>query len=232
MRNHFGSSELELQESPTRWGHQSLNRGADPDESPVHTVTFQRDCFMSETQVTQAQWISIMGYNAATHNPDGIPYETLYGVGNYYPVYRVSWDDVHDFLGAIEPAVGIGPFRLPSEAERESACRSATQSRFYFGDSLFPDCHNCSNCPTGWLPGRRSDYMWFCANNDTNEFPWGPKEVGLLVPNSFGLHDMHGNQRDWCADWYHDTYEGAPADGSAWLVPPTPRPSHQGRQLR
>ena len=63
--------------------------------------------------------------------------------------------------------------------------------------------------------GERSQYMWYCGNNTTS----GTKPVGGLLPNGFGLHDMSGNVWEWCEDWWHDDYTGAPADGSAWVSP-------------
>ncbi|HOH49507.1 MAG TPA: formylglycine-generating enzyme family protein, partial [Candidatus Hydrogenedentes bacterium] len=105
---------------------------------------------------------------------------------------------------------GQGPatLRLPSEAEWEYACRGGTQTRFYFGDSLGVG-DSCED------DGERSQYMWYCGNNAD----YGSKPVGGKMPNGFGLHDMSGNVYEWCEDWWHSDYTGAPADGSAWVSP-------------
>ena len=117
--------------------------------------------------------------------------------GENRPVEMVSWDNIHeDFLSQIDD-----DFRLPSEAEWEYACRAGTETRFYWGDD--PDYEEID------------DYAVYCDNDDG-----GTAEVGTKRPNAFGLYDMSGNLYEWCEDWYHDSYEGAPDDGSPWLDNP------------
>ena len=112
---------------------------------------------------------------------------------------------------------GIAPRqRLPSEAEWEYACRAGTQTRFFFGDSLSVDDY-ATDGPAGTLPGNRSDYMWFGYNYNTPTY--GSKPVATKWPNQFGLYDMSGNVWEWCQDYWHDDYTGAPANGSAWESP-------------
>ena len=82
-------------------------------------------------------------------------------------------------------------YRLPSEAEWEYACRAGT---------------------TGDYAGTLNDMAWYAENSENRTHPVGQKQ-----PNAWGLFDMHGNVWEWCEDWYHETYSGAPTDGSAWL---------------
>jgi formylglycine-generating enzyme required for sulfatase activity len=113
--------------------------------------------------------------------------------GDNHPVEQVSWNDIHeDFLSQIDDG-----FRLPSESEWEYACRAGTETRFYWGDD--PD-----NDEIG-------DYAWYDSNSNNQTH-----DVGQKRPNAFGLYDMSGNVYEWCEDWYHNSYEGAPDDGSAW----------------
>jgi len=129
-----------------------------------------------------------------------------YFKGAYLPVEQVSWYDCQQFiqkLNQLDPGRG---YRLPTEAEWEYACRAGTTTKYYTGDS------ESDLASAGWYEG----------NSDKRTHP-----VGEKVPNVFGLYDMHGNVWEWCEDWYHDSYNGAPTDGSAWL-----RPRSEHRALR
>ena len=108
------------------------------------------------------------------------------------PVEWVSWNDAVSFCQRLSDRMGQ-EYRLPSEAEWEYACRAGTETSYYFGESISKEQVNCNG--------------WYGQTTDVGRFP----------PNAFGLHDMHGNVFEWCLDHWHDGYEGAPTDGSAWL---------------
>ncbi|HPB32406.1 MAG TPA: formylglycine-generating enzyme family protein, partial [Candidatus Sumerlaeota bacterium] len=183
-------------------------------ESPLHTVNIAYDFYMGKTEITQRQWMAVMG------SWPGTPPTANNGLGDNYPAYYISWHDAHDFITSLNDHITSTvqtplSVYLPSEAEWEYACRAGTQTRFFFGDSL--DCADeHQDCAAGVLPGNRSDYMWYVGNND----PSGVKPVGTKRPNQFGLHDMSGSVFEWCEDDWHDDYNGAPADGSAWMDSP------------
>jgi len=186
-------------------------RSSHDDERPTHTVTIAYSFYMGKTEVTQAQWQALMRSNPA-HG---------YGMGADYPVYYVSWNDCQSFVLALNDHItstGQGPatFRLPREAEWEYACRAGTQTRFFFGDSLSVG-DDATDGLAGALPGNRSDYMWFGYNSNTPTC--GMKPVATKWPNQFGLYDMSGNVWEWCQDYWHNDYTGAPSDGSAWESP-------------
>jgi len=163
-----------------------------PCEQPVHTVNIGYDFYMGKYEVTEAQWYALMGPNPSSSD---------------YPVTDISWDNCQWFIGQLN-ALGQGAFRLPSEAEWEYACRAETTTRFSFGDS------NCS--PSICSAYDLAEYGWYCGNNS----PSDRKPVGWLLPNDFGLYDMHGNVLEWCQDHWHESYSGnPPTDGSAWESP-------------
>jgi len=111
------------------------------------------------------------------------------------PVEQVSWDDAVEFCDTLSTMTGYA-IRLPSEAEWEYACRAGTTTLYSFGDSA----------------ADLGDYAWWDGNTrQTNE-------VGGKLPNPWGLYDMHGNVSEWCEDFYHVDYTGAPSDGSAWTT--------------
>ncbi len=109
---------------------------------------------------------------------------------NRHPVANVSWDDAKAYIDWLNGYIGGGHYRLLSEAEWEYCCRARTQTRYSFGDEFREDR----------------------ANNGG-----GTTEVGSYPANDFGLYDMHGNVWEWCEDVWHESYDGAPDDGSAWL---------------
>jgi formylglycine-generating enzyme required for sulfatase activity/uncharacterized caspase-like protein len=159
-------------------------------EQPIHTVTVA-PFYMGKYPVTQVQYAEIMD-----HNPSRF-------IGAEYPVEKVSWHDAVEFCRRLTDELGQ-PYRLPSEAEWEYACRAGTKTPFYFGETLTTDLANYDgNKVYADEPKGR-----YC--NQTNE-------VGIFLPNAFGLYDMHGNVWEWCADHWHQNYQDAPIDGSAWL---------------
>jgi formylglycine-generating enzyme required for sulfatase activity len=107
------------------------------------------------------------------------------------PVEQVSWNDAQEFIYKLNK-VGDGyTYRLPSEAEWEYACRAGT---------------------TGDYAGDLDSMAWYSKNSGDKMRPVGQKQA-----NAFGLYDMHGNVWEWCEDVWHENYNGAPSDGSAWM---------------
>jgi formylglycine-generating enzyme required for sulfatase activity len=111
------------------------------------------------------------------------------------PVETVSWNDVQEFIKKLNEKEGTDKYRLPSEAEWEYACRAGTTTRYSFGDD----------------GSKLGDYAWYSDNSGGETHPVGQKK-----PNPYGLHDMHGNVWEWVQDTWHESYDGAPTDGSAW----------------
>jgi len=173
-----GDVPLALIPIPTgsfQMGSPDTERSRSSYEGPVHTVNIAYDFYMGKTELTQRQWLAVM------NSWPGTAPSSLYGLGDNYPAYYISWNDCQNFITALNTHVtdtGQGPatFRLPSEAEWEYACRAGTQTRFFFGDSLSVDDLSTDG-PAGTLPGNRSDYMWFGANIS----PYGSKPVGTKL---------------------------------------------------
>jgi formylglycine-generating enzyme required for sulfatase activity len=161
-------------------------------EKPAHKVTINYSFYMGKYEVTQAQWQSVMGNNPSHFK----------ACGGKCPVEQVSWDDAQKFINQLNESNDGFKYRLPSEAEWEYACR-AGMTGDYLGNLM----------QLGWYSENSGDeegsYLHRYATRETHA-------VGGKHP-SWGVYDMHGNVMEWCQDWYHETYDGAPADGSAWL---------------
>jgi formylglycine-generating enzyme required for sulfatase activity len=150
------------------------------DERPRHEVTIA-PFFMGKYPITQAQYQAVMGSNPSHFRENGMN----------RPVEQVFWEDAIAFCEQLSK-MSNRQFRLPSEAEWEYACRSGTETQFYFGETISAKQVNHGN-----------------GN--------GTSDVGKFPPNQFGLYDMHGNVWEWCADHYSSNYKGTPIDGSSWV---------------
>ena len=166
-------------------------------EGPQHEVTVPT-FLMGRYPVTQAQYEAVMATNPATE------YDTDRFVAPNKPVVGVSWDDAAEFCERLAKQTDR-PYRLPSEAEWEYACRAGTTTPFYFGKTLTTEVANYNG-----------DYTY--ADGPKGEDRNGMTLVDHFgIANAFGLSDMHGNVWEWCQDPWHENYDGAPTDGSAWI---------------
>ncbi len=111
------------------------------------------------------------------------------------PVEQISWQDAKNFCQKLSDLTGA-QYRLPTEAEWEYACRAGNQGDYCFGDNT----------------AELEEYAWYGKNSNGQTQPVGKKKA-----NRFGLFDVHGNVWEWVEDKWHDTYKGAPTDGSAWI---------------
>ena len=113
------------------------------------------------------------------------------------PGVGVIWDDANQYARWLSRLTGKA-YRLLTEAEWEYAARAGTTTHFYWGDDAGKNNANCGGCGSNW------------DNEQT-------APVGSFKPNAFGLYDMAGNVWEWVEDVWHNNYEGAPTDGSAWV---------------
>jgi formylglycine-generating enzyme required for sulfatase activity len=167
-----------------------------------HEVVLTRPIAMGVTEVTQEQWSRVMGTGYVP--PQGVHPNEESGrryLGPSLPAY-VSWDEAAEFCRRLGVAEGRC-YRLPTEAEWEHACRAGTQSAFSSGDVLTSSMVNIDIPPQDSSGGSKGSEA---ANGSTGRPKGGqpegrPMPVGSFPPNAWGLHDMHGNVMEWCADW-------------------------------
>jgi titin len=164
-------------------------------EGPQRTVNVNK-FVMGKYEVTQAQWRAVMGTNPSSFKGDSLPVE------------QVSWDDAKEFCRRLNLLLGLSGstgYRLPTEAEWEYAARAGTTTPFAFGETIYAGIVNYSGA-----------------------YPYGTGPVGIYrattvdvgslgMANGWGLYDIHGNVWEWCEDDYHNSYSGAPVNGSAWV---------------
>ena len=176
-----------LDDEPGRWDN----------EGPQHWVRLA-PFSLARMPITQAQWRQVAHWQPAPGdppwerqlNPEPSFFKGDLPVENRRPVEGVSWFDAEEFCRRLSQRTGR-TYTLPSESQWEYACRAGTTTPYAFGATLS---------------------QW-----QANVARSGTTEVGSFPANRWGLHDMHGNVWEWCLDHWHPGYEGAPADGSAWL---------------
>lgn len=182
-----------------------MGSGEEESSKPVHTVIV-KDFFIGKFPVTFIEFIAYCEFTG---------YKKLYDKDwprGKHPLLTVSWQEAQDYCQWLTE-ITKNKYRLPREAEWEFAARGGNLTsgfKYSGGDRL-------------------SDVGWFWHNSDNQVH-----QVGEKKPNELGIHDMSGNVYEWCLDYWHPNYYGAPTDGSAWLEyssidnPSPPRVSRGG----
>ena len=196
----MGTEDEEIERLVKKFNWEGFRR-----ERSQHKVTIQ-PFFMGKYPITQAQWQAIASRTDLKVKQD-LDFKPAYFKyrpdSDRRPVEQVNWYDAIEFCARLSKLTG-GEYRLPSEAEWEYACRAGTTTPFYFGETI-----------TGELANYNASNTY--ADEPNGEYRNETTRVGQFPPNAFGLYDMHGNVREWCADTWHDNYDGAPTDGSVWI---------------
>ena len=165
-------------------------RGGLDSERRRHRVTFDYSFSVARYEVPQNLWEAVLGNNPSRWK------------GPRNSVEMLTFDEAEAFCRratALMRAAGLigmkQTVRLPSEAEWEYVARAGTETVYSFGDDA----------------SALDTYGWHTGNAAGNDPP-----VGAKKPNAWGLYDVHGYLSEWCLDTAHESYRGAPADGTAW----------------
>ena len=158
----------------------SYMMGSRPDEPGTSVFEAQKEVtlanafYIQTAEVTQAQWIEVMGNNPSYFK----------NCGANCPVEQVSWYDVQEFIQILNQKDSMNRYRLPTEAEWEYACRAGSMTLFANGDLSEYGCNEETTL---------SDMGWYVCNSEGGTHP-----VAQKTPNIWGLFDMHGNVYEWC----------------------------------
>jgi formylglycine-generating enzyme required for sulfatase activity len=172
-------------------------------DEPRRPVRITRGFHIGVYEVTQAEYETIAGTNPSWFCKTGPRDYDVAGIDtSRFPVENVTWEEAVEFCRKLselpaEKAAGRR-YRLPTEAEWEYACRAGTTTHFHCGDSLA----STQACFDGTAP---------FGGAPAGPFRKRTVPTGSFAPNAWGLYDMHGNVREWCADWYDkDEYRKGP----------------------
>jgi formylglycine-generating enzyme required for sulfatase activity len=162
------------------------------DEEPQRKVTIAEPFWVGRYEVTFAEWDACVAAGGCSAKSD----DQGWGRANR-PVIDVSWNDAKEYVGWLSQKTGK-TYRLLSEAEWEYAARAGSRTAYWWGQDVGKGNANCDGCGSQW------------DNSKT-------APVGSFRANDFGLHNTAGNVWEWVDDCWHDSYTGAPTDGSSWL---------------
>jgi len=160
-----------------------------PDQRPEHPVQVG-DFYIGEKEVTFDEYDRF-----ARATGRSLPSDNGWGRGDR-PVINVTWKNAVAYTQWLSRRTGA-TYRLPSEAEWEYAASGGTTTFYWWGYEVGRNNANCFNCGSRWDGNRTAP-------------------VGSFAANPFGLYDTSGNAAEWVKDCYHDSYRGAPGDGSPW----------------
>ncbi len=178
---------------PDALSGKTMRCAGDFDEYPVHEVTLSKPFYMGVCEVTNAEYEEFDATHRAFRGKLGI------SKADDEAVVFVSWHEALSFCAWLSEKEGL-PYRLPTEAEWEYACRAGTTTPFHTGASL----------PEAYLKNaRRSRFPDPKRSTDEDIVQL---TVGQTPPNPWGLHDMHGNVEEWCQDWYGPYEAGRQTD--------------------
>ena len=191
-------------------------------EGPRHEVTIASPFAVGRYPVTRGQFNAFVagsGYEPEAgacvwtgttfeHDSNASWRAPGFAQGDDHPVVCVNWHDAQAYAAWLSRVTGK-TYRLPSEAEREYATRAGTTTPFWWGASISPG------------QARYGGGMVYrdCRPDECR----GTASVGGFDPNPWGLYQVHGNVWEWCQDCWHENYDGAPANGSAWTTPDSAR---------
>jgi formylglycine-generating enzyme required for sulfatase activity len=212
-------------------GSPTGEKDRDSDEGPQRGVTISRPFAVGKFHVTRDQFAAFVrktGYAASSacyrfgrRDSNGSWRDPGFVQEGSHPVVCVSWNDAKAYVDWVANETGK-PYRLLSEAEWEYAARARTSPgtypRFWFGNDDKDLCRYGNGLDQ---KARDNDNIEWAKDetiapcNDGYAFT---SPAGRYEPNAFGLYDMAGNAWQWTADCYHESYNGAPADGSAWTT--------------
>ena len=178
LNNMAGMEFVQIPSGSFLMGSSDAEQGRDRDET-LHKVTLTESFYLQTTEVTQQQWSETMGNNPSFFN----------NCGPDCPVESVSWLDSQQFISRLNKADADYNYRLPTESEWEYAARAGSTTALptgkFAGSDLFSDQ---TLDPLGWYVGNSQQ---------------GTHQVGQKTANAWGLHDMHGNVKEWSNDWHH-----------------------------
>lgn len=201
-------------------GSPDKEEGRGDDEGPQHPVTIAVPFALGRYTVTRgeyARFVEETGHlmGGGIHRWGGSGWELDpkadwrspgFPQTDRDPVVGASWEDATAYCAWLAERTGE-PYRLPSEAEWEYACRAGTTTPFWTGPTISTDLANYDG---NHIYGDRKKGVWRKKTM--------PVDDPSFPANRFGLHHMHGNVWEWCEDCWHDDYTGAPTDGSAWTT--------------
>lgn len=167
------------------------------DGNPVRTIRME-PYHISKYEITQGLWKAVMGTTLEEQRNKTNPRGPLYGVGDNYPMYYVSWEEAQAFCKRLSQKTGK-EYALPTEAQWEYAARGGNESKHFL-----------------YAGGNDIDRVaWYYANSyalEVSNADFGTHPVGMKAANELGIYDMSGNVWEWCSDWYAPSYDESDTD--------------------